>query len=274
MINTCMKLYELITEYEFPKVKYQKPGNTVPDFYDYDDGMDSFHTDDDFRDENQKNIKSDRVKKLGSGAFSTAYQDKDNPHDVMKGSKQQVVPDGYQIFFTALEENPEMQSNPYFPRFRNISRYASKDHRSSSYMVKVETLEPLQKLTKKELSALLRRILDEDGIKQVMDRMKDLESYSWFTAYPYHYVTQLAEIMVNHPKKFSKHVIDKDFLEAIQFIIQVATDWEYHTDLHEGNIMLRRTPYGVQLVFNDPLGFSSNKVDQDAPDIKGHPDWE
>lgn len=271
-----MKLYELIiTEYEFPEIKYQKAAQTVPDFYDYEDN--AFYTDDDFRTDNQKNIKSDRVKKLGSGAFSTAYQDKDNPHDVMKGSKQQVVPDGFQVFFTALEENPDMQSNPYFPRFRNISRYTSKDHRSGSYMVRVEKLEPLEKLTKKEMPAILRRILDQDGIDQVMERMKGMDSLSWFSAQPYHYITSLAEIMVNHPKRFSKHVIDKDFLEAMQFITQVAADWEYYTDLHEGNIMLRRTPYGVQLVFNDPLGFSSNKVEMDKPDepeVKGHPDWE
>ena len=51
-----MKLYELIiTEYEFPEIKYQKAAQTVPDFYDYEDN--AFYTDDDFRTDNQKNIK-------------------------------------------------------------------------------------------------------------------------------------------------------------------------------------------------------------------------
>jgi hypothetical protein len=39
--------------------------------------------------------------------------------------------------------------------------------------------------------------------------------------------------------------------------------------------MIRRTSVGVQLVLNDPLGFSSSarrRLEGDG--IEGHPDWE
>ena len=249
-----MKIKEIITEQDFPEIKYRAPRHKLPDIYDYEH-EDSWQDEEDFQQYAQFNPDASKVRTLGSGSFSTAYQDKRSPHDVVKGSKQAVVPDGFQIFFTALSETPEMQSNPYFPRFRNISRFISKDHKSGNYIVRMEALEPIQNITKAETKALLRKMYDKEGIEKIIEHTEDRE---YDTTLTHDYVVN-AIAFAKSRYSLRDHIIDKNLLRAIEFIEQISYDYEYQADLHSDNIMMRRTPYGVQAVINDPLGYSSNK---------------
>ena len=71
---------------------------------------------------------------------------------------------------------------------------------------------------------------------------------------------------------------DKKFLEAIEFLQETAKNANYEFDLHRENMMIRRTSVGVQLVLNDPLGFSTDAKQKqergEDEEIEGHPDWE
>ena len=122
-----MRLYELF-EHEFPQAK-ERNVKDAPDLYNYDH-EDAWWDDEDERPEKNK-AADHKIKNLGTGAFASAYQHKDNPYDVAKGSKASKEPDGFRAFYDAIAKNKDAQSNPYFPRFRAMSKYKGQDDRKS-----------------------------------------------------------------------------------------------------------------------------------------------
>ena len=57
-------------------------------------------------------------------------------------------------------------------------------------------------------------------------------------------------------KKLVEYMVDDDFKRAMDFIIATSQKTGYHYDIHDENIMIRRTSTGAQMVISDPLGFS------------------
>ena len=247
-----MRLYELL-EQDFPEIKYRAARDKVPDLYAYSD-PDSFRSDDDVTTIDKHYAENPNVTKLGMGAFSTAYQHKHSPHDVVKGSKLTAKPDGFEAFFMGLSEHPEMQTNPYFPRFRNINRFKAKGKQQTSYMVRVETLEKLKVLSNKESEMLFDKIFTDEGKKFVEEKLHkwDLNPKKWS------YLTIGLEFLVTDTALL-EDVKDEHLLQAMDFLQELSEKYNYDIDLHDENIMIRRTSVGPQLVLNDPLGFSSDE---------------
>ncbi len=233
MINTNMRAYEILNEYEFPEIKARKPRARIPDRGQAPLSS-SPHRDSD-----------PNVKVLGRGSFSTAYVHKDAPQDVTKGSRPQSTPDGYEIFFRSLAADKNVQTNPYFPHFRNINTFSTKDsgEPETSYMVKIERLWSLYDLEEGEEDMLLnkmftRRAHDYFGKAMTIDSMID-------------------NIISDMKKINDEWIKDPHLLEALLFIRTLAAKYNYHIDLlTSNNIMFRRTSVGPQVVINDPLGWS------------------
>ena len=67
---------------------------------------------------------------LGTGEFASVYSNRDLPYDVRKVSRKSTPaseheddrPDGFYYYMMELANNPD-NSNPYFPRFRDITVY-------------------------------------------------------------------------------------------------------------------------------------------------------
>lgn len=239
MINTSMRAYEILNEYEFPEIKARKPRTRIPDRAKAPL-------------QSSPSSRSDpNIERLGRGSFSTAYVHKDAPQDVTKGSRAQNEPDGYEIFFRGLAADKNVQANPYFPRFRNINTFSSKDSTEAgayggpvtSYMVKIERLWPLFHLSRSEEKMLLgkmftRRAHDYFGKAMTIDSMID-------------------NVITDMKKINDEWVKDPHLLEALLFIRTLAAKYSYHVDLlTSNNIMIRRTSVGPQVVINDPLGWS------------------
>ena len=281
-----MKLYELINEHEFPKIKTHDRWK-VPDLYDYE-GEDAYVDDDDLQPDYNPATNDPKVKTLGTGVFATAYQHKDTPYDVTKGSKATRTPDGWQALFTALSKDEKAQSNPYFPRFRSINKFKGNPNDKGvprqSYVVKVETLEPYKNLSGKEREMLVNKLFDEHG--------EDVINHYWEEdTRDRHHPRGRPEIAAGEKLAWAIRaclegdegwedelrwtIEDKKFLQAIEFLQKASKEYDYNLDLHRENIMIRRTSVGVQLVLNDPLGFSSSERPEDkALADAGHPDWE
>ncbi len=272
-----MKLYEIIQEHEFPKAKTHIKNVNVPDLYDYEH-EDAYHDDEDEPPEKgNPHAENPDIEKLGIGAFASAYKHKDTPQDVTKGSKASTKPDGFQAFFIALSKDKEAQANPYFPRFRNINTFKHKYSAKQSYVVKVESLEPYSNLSKDERKMLMNKIFTSHGKDVINHYLQDIHSY------PKDYIDQPNQLLSGAIRAALENqewgdelrweIRDGKFKKAIEFLQKTAKEYEYKFDLHSKNIMIRRTSVGVQLVINDPMGFSSS--DQDEEDeIEGHPDWE
>lgn len=254
-----MKIREIIKEHDFPRVKTQTRRHNVPDLYNYD-ADDAYWDDND--DPPEKPVPSEtdsKVKHLGTGAFSSTYQHKDNPYDITKGTKATDVPDGFQALFLALSKDKEAQANPYFPRFRSINQFKHKYSDKQSYMVKVEPLEPFDKLSKKEREMLTNKLFSEHGV-DVLNHYIDPSHY--YQGNPGWKLAAAVEAAVSNNEwgdELRWAIEDEQFKEAVEFLRKAAKEYEYEVDLHSGNLMVRRTSVGPQLVLNDPLGFSSAK---------------
>lgn len=275
-----MKLYELISEHEFPKAKTHYTKN-VPDLYDYESDDAYFDDDDEQPVGGNPHVDNPDIETLGTGAFATAYRHKDNPYDVTKGSKASKEPDGFRAFYDALSKNENAQSNPYFPRFRAMSKYHGLDDRES-YIARMEPLEAYKNLSEEERVMLVNKIFDEHGSDVINHyweeehRDRNLQGRGQhFEGEKFAWAVQSALENDTWGDELRWTIQDKKFSQAIEFLQEAAEKYEYDLDMHFNNLMVRRTSVGVQLVFNDPFGASSAHNDEDDEDgIEGHPDWE
>lgn len=247
-----MRAHEILTEYEFPEIEVRKPRKKPVDIFDYDGEARKDRAAASFGREREEEVpnKNPKVKTLGSGTFASAYVNQDTPQDVTKGSQLTKEPDGFRAFFTALSKDEEAQANPYFPRFRQIRTYSNKhegDKKRTSYVVRVEKLEPFTNLSRAERNMLIDKIFTEKGIVSNFADESGLGVAIYSASIDRKHITGI-------------EIKDPDFLDALWFLDEVAENYGYGLDLHDENIMVRRTSVGPQIVLNDPLGFSNNKL--------------
>ena len=284
-----MKLYELINEHEFPKIKtHHRSGDSLPDLYNYDH-EDAYWDDDDNPPSKGNVADHPDIENLGTGAFASAYRHKDTPQDITKGSKATSTPDGWQALFQAIADDKDAQANPYFPRFRSINKFKQHDDYADdakeSYVVKVEALEPYKNLSEKEREMLVDKIFDEHGSDVInhyweetfRDRNNPRGRPQHFPGEKFAWAIRAALENDTWGDELRWTIQDEHFKEAIEFLQKTAAKEDYEFDLHAENLMIRRTSVGVQLVLNDPLGFSSEarrRENGDYDEVEGHPDWE
>jgi len=233
------------------------------------------------RAEKRKSMKSIRgdVSYVGGGSYAEVWANNQRtPQDVRKISKtsKRHQIDGFYFFMMELEKHDE-NSNPYFPRFRSIKIYTDEGpkHRASkldsmTYSTQIERLTHLSKLSEDQIKAIVRRIF---GVSRLDSRAKDIIynimqlNKTWDLALLGLIEATRKGLMGTSPPSppnkelqwFVKQIQDQDFVQALQFIIDVKIKHGLHFDLHDDNIMVRQSPYGGQLVFSDPLsGEGSN----------------
>ena len=261
-----MKLYELINEHEFPKAK-ERHMKDAPDLYNYEH-EDAYWDDEDEPPEGGNKADHPDVKTLGTGAFASAYRHKKNPYDVVKGSKASKEIDGFRAFYDALASDEEAQSNPYFPRFRAMSKYTGDDDRSS-YIARMEPLEKYSSISDRERKMLLDKIFSEHGhdvIKHYWEEEKlragwaddaYLEDEDLYKHDVFAWAIRAALENDTWGDELRWEIEDGKFKKAIEFLQNHAKASEFELDMHFNNMMIRRTSVGPQLVFNDPFGMSS-----------------
>lgn len=184
---------------------------------------------------------------LGRGVFSTVKQDSD-PHLVKKTTK---VPnkdlenyDPYWLYIDALLESNIADRNPFFPRIYSSSKLTGNDYHSVR-RVRIEKLEKLTNFTAKNVQSF-------EMIQNIFSNISGYKlDYVGLTKYKIIY--DLCEFIYDGIKNPSSYNGDNSkFKEAINFIHNL-TSTSTKPDIHEDNLMLRRTSYGVQLVIIDPL---------------------
>jgi len=263
-----MKIREIIKEYEFPQAK-ERNVKDAPDIYNYDH-EDAYWDDEDERPEKNK-AQNPKTKNLGTGAFASAYRHKDNPFDVVKGSKASKEPDGFRAFYDAIAKDKDAQSNPYFPRFRAMSKYKGQDDRKS-YIARMEPLEKYQSLSLGEREALLNRLFSDHGkdvMKHYFAEEHPYNEHRWLDDEDLYSMEVLAwgirEAIENDlwGDELRWEIEDDQFKEAVEFLRNTAKEIGYDNDLHYNNLMIRRTSVGAQLVINDPFGMSSHQNEYD-----------
>ena len=199
-------------------------------------------------------LRNKKVKHLGSGAFASAYANEDRPEDVRKVSGQSSVHDGYMRFVKALKDSQEF-GNPYFPKFREASEYKNQeDHmmmKRSVYSVKTERLQQLEQLTKSEVAAVMERWFGEnwtDVAAQLHIRNRPVNGAN----YPSAVLVEVLKRLVKSVQ-LGIRLRDNELERAVAFIQKFSANDAADPDISMNNIMYKRSPYGIQLVFTDPV---------------------
>jgi len=204
---------------------------------------------------------NEREKGRSVGRFSTVKPGSD-PHTVKKSSKVPGMDtiDGYWTFIDYVIKY-KLWENPHFPRVYSIKKI--KDSTGDlMFRGEIEKLEPLKELNLKEIEHLFERIFGQDGLPTLMQNTAGLDSSELKKAYIDRFAKDIEQISKGITKL---KIVDDSFKKAIK-ILQMIRKKEKQAgkksirggrgliyDIHSENIMVRRTPYGLQLVFTDPF---------------------
>lgn len=181
-------------------------------------------------------------------SFAEVTPDATDPHMVKRDTKSN---DPHTAYIEALKgRDQKMASNPYFPRV-----YETNDA-NNRMLIRMEKLSEFADINSAELNAITKRILGMSteevqaqeranayGMEYRLKRLQREPNYAFALA--------VKDIVEN--KKFDK-IKDPKFAEALNLIDRVVTNNElFSIDMHPQNYMIRRGPYGAQLVITDPL---------------------
>lgn len=184
-------------------------------------------------------------KEIGRGVFSVVNSDKNDPHTVNK--TQLVRPDkvgdkdSFESFAKIVIKH-KLWDKIHFPRIYAQKLTTDKGGRTQ-YKWKIERLVPLYDMSKKEFEFMAEKYFVPD----VADRAK---SDAMIFA-------KAVRDMVRY-EAMEKYIEDEQFLEAVQITRKMfeflnGKRPRVRLDLHVNNMMVRRTPYGPQLVITDPF---------------------
>jgi hypothetical protein len=237
-----MKILELFQ----PKVTYNRvktPASKVSQGYrDHDQSYDKITG------EKTEPHKNKLVKVLGSGAYSTAIERDNAPGEITKVSKpiRDLKEDGYFRYLTTILREQRLQGNPYLPKIYKVKIYRDKDG-LFFYILNMEKLYNIRSASEEELEAMVDKAFNEVPVEEDNYTSKKealLLSLS-------NYIEQCIR------KDDVKNIKDDDLHDAMVFISEAQrsgrTRGSRHLDIHDGNIMMRRTSVGPQLVLTDPL---------------------
>lgn len=197
-------------------------------------------------------LKNPKVKHKGTGAFASTYQHQDRPHDVTKITKPMEFPDGYQKYLRMLLQHDD-RDNPYFPKVREVRERRKGE--ANTLAVKMEALQHIETLSHKEANAILDKWLGKNKQHFIDAGTRshwmggEIPRMSGDDYYGPAIVKVLRDLFNYHEGL----VVDKNLAKAMKFIKYKVAVNGVDLDLGDNNVMLRRTPYGVQVVFTDPV---------------------
>lgn len=204
------------------------------------------------------NLTKERGKKLGSGAYGTAY---DLPGPVGKVVKigstegQEPTNDGYLKWAENVFEMP----NPFFPQIERVAVYDNRiKSKKYTYHAVMEKLVPNTKITEDEALYLLNRYLNfnpSPELQRGFTEKAKLLKVSLSAQYMRFFAETIRDL-VKGLTPANVTIKDPNLIRAIN-LMKAIHKQGFMLDLHRGNIMFRRTPYGVQPVITDPFNESS-----------------
>jgi hypothetical protein len=226
-----MKLFEIIDSSD-------EPYDPLEDFWDDLDPDDSTQRLSDLRTAAQKIRRKPNHKMIGSGSYAyVGTDDDDNFGDVKRISR---TTDGTAIYLSAIANTPAIQSNPYFPKVRNITK------RKLQTSI-IERLVPLYTSAFFENEPMMRKVHDQIFTDPIDPKL--------WPDFPRSFDMVIADVLQSCLYDEGWDLIrDPKLIEALQFINKIAgTMKDAYVDMSVNNMMWRPTQFGPQLVITDPL---------------------
>lgn len=178
-----------------------------------------------------------------TGGFSNVVPDAD-PHMVKKSSNTPMEPgetEGFRAFIEYIVKNG-LTDNPHFPKVYSVKKIVGRD---GKYIDSYKT----EKL-------LTRNDVDFEEFRDFVQTTIKPEHLTW----KFSNAKNNREMMdyladnIRHECFEKSNIFTLDSLnEACAIIDEMVESLNGANDLHGGNVLLRRTPFGLQVVLNDPL---------------------
>ncbi len=180
---------------------------------------------------------------IHSGVFSNATADPD-PHMIQKSSNKALTPnfkEGFRLFIEFINENG-YADNPHMPKVYKANKIVGKDgYYLDTY--KTEKLLTYKDISLEEIKNLMYSILPESEIQEWVSESNDKIEWLGYLA------NEIGREVVNPTKRFKLESLN----EACAIVAEALDKFGVDSDLHYGNILFRRTRYGLQPVLNDPI---------------------
>lgn len=189
--------------------------------------------------------------RIRQSEFSVVTHKENDPHMVRKHNYRPMDPkasrrfrtDGFNFFVQELI-NRDAMDNIYFPKVYSMKKI-SDDSNQYIHTYKTEKLYDMKQLSREELLKICEEIFGPDDMSNDFDE-NDLISII---------AGKIEYALINYDYSDIK---SDELINALQILAGIAKDAikspeKYRLDVHTQNIMARRTPYGPQLVINDPL---------------------
>lgn len=177
---------------------------------------------------------------IASGDNSNVTNDRSDPHMVRKYNKNPMddAADGFEAFINYLIDH-DLMDNIHFPQVYEVKHL---DDTTGTHVNKfqIEKLIKLESLSREELVALTNSHFNPELV----------------TADPFFIATTVSDA-VTYPAQLNMKVKMESLKEALQIISDIRKEERRHLDIHANNLMVRRTPYGPQLVIADPFTYKS-----------------
>lgn len=205
--------------------------------------------------------------KIGSGFYGAVYpntQSSSGQETALKVTsfhEDDPELDGYFAYISKLKKFIDRYHNPYLPQIHDV-KIVNPSSKKPYLEVDMEKLVPLNSLNINDFVLLLEKILQHK-----FQSTEQLDSFVLgdpdFGPTDKHdiavKIVRLASMTMRDPNYQSMgiRIQDKNMLDALRIIANLIKKG-YKDDLHPGNLMARRTKYGPQLVFTDPLSWMVN----------------
>lgn len=199
---------------------------------------------------------------LGSGSYARVFQDRYNPHEVMKFSQklghETKIDDNYLYYLLEIAKDEDIQDNPWVPRILQFRLHRDEDGIIVDFSVRLEALQRLEDIRSTELLALSERILTPGAHDVILRNANRFSKKRYSVLYT---LLNMIVACISDPAEAHKITQDKYLIEysywyrdALQRTIEINADAgrSVYADIREANIMIRRTPYGIQPVITDP----------------------
>lgn len=219
---------------------------------------------------------------IGSGIEAMVIRNSQKPGVIkIVGSKVSLRHSAYMQYI--LVARKYAFQNPFLPRVEGIQHQSMgstpiqitappndppkfiKDY----FVVKLEELVPLGEASSKELLAMYYSVFNNEGDRLISSDASEFEKHS----YAMYFCNRLERVARNTspsgaprfgrpPTELGK--INKNYLAVCRLIRKILLATGGFIDIHSENVMMRRTPYGPQLVISDPV-YRGARLDDDDP---------
>jgi hypothetical protein len=205
-----------------------------------------------------------------AGWYSRGYQNPRDPHEFVKTTHMPSVlyNDAYFHYVSTISNlQRKNYRNPYFPVVYQV-KISMDSHGNERPRYRIETLQNVETYPIESIVGMIDRMFIDPSIVIEKREVSENNKRDIWRAISF----QLDDCIGNVRSEAMQNIKDRNLKSALVIIHNVMKKSDFfEPDIHGGNIMIRGTPYGPQLVLMDPISDNGNSIP--SPDMVDNEDY-